>query len=106
MILTPGSSCKNRSSCLFEENLCRGQGQLLRSDGMRGRSPDGMLNAPKYRRALRHKSKRRPAMKKVSTAPAKQLRKNSQQKLTVGLDLGDRNGWYCVPDEVGQIQVE
>ena len=45
-------------------------------------------------------------MKKVSTAAAKQSRNNSQQKLTVGLDLGDRNSWYCVLDEAGQIQLE
>jgi hypothetical protein len=24
----------------------------------------------------------------------------------VGLDLGDRNSWYCVPDETGTIQLE
>jgi hypothetical protein len=29
-------------------------------------------------------------MKKVSTAAAKQIRNFSEQKLTVGLDLGDR----------------
>jgi len=29
-----------------------------------------------------------------------------QQKLTVGLDLGDRNSWYCVLDESGQLQLE
>ena len=45
-------------------------------------------------------------MKKVSTTLAKQSRKNSQQKLTIGLDLGDRNSWYCVMDETGQIQLE
>ena len=45
-------------------------------------------------------------MKKVSTVTAKQSRKISQQKLTVGLDLGDRNSWYCVLDEAGQIQLE
>jgi Ethanolamine utilization protein EutJ (predicted chaperonin) len=38
-------------------------------------------------------------MKKVSTTLARQSRKNSQQKLTIGLDLGDRNSWYCVLDE-------
>jgi transposase len=32
--------------------------------------------------------------------------KKSQQKLTIGLDLGDRNSWYCVVDEAGQIQRE
>ena len=45
-------------------------------------------------------------MKKVSTAAAKQSKNFSQQKLTIGLDLGDRNSWYCVVDEAGQIQLE
>ena len=45
-------------------------------------------------------------MKKVSTVAAKQSRNISQQKLTIGLDLGDRNSWYCVVDEAGQIQLE
>src|SRR5205807_6321874 len=50
--------------------------------------------------------KRRPAMKKVSIVAAKPSKKISQQKLTVGLDLGDRNSWCCVLDESGQIQLE
>ena len=41
-------------------------------------------------------------MKKVSTVGAKPSKKISRQKLTVGLDLGDRNSWYCVLDESGQ----
>jgi transposase len=45
-------------------------------------------------------------MKKVSTAAAKQSRNISQQKLTIGLDLGDRNSWYCVLDEAGQTRLE
>ena len=45
-------------------------------------------------------------MKKVSTVAATPSKKISQQKLTVGLDLGDRNSWYCVLDESGQIQLE
>jgi transposase len=45
-------------------------------------------------------------MKKVSTVAAKPSKKISQQKITVGLDLGDRNGWYCVLDESGQIRLE
>jgi len=45
-------------------------------------------------------------MKKVSTAATEQSRNISQQKLTIGLDLGDRNSWYCVLDESGQIQLE
>ena len=48
--------------------------------------------------------KRRPAMKKVSTVATKQSRNISRQKLTIGLDLGDRNSWYCVLDDAGQIQ--
>jgi transposase len=35
-----------------------------------------------------------------------QSRNISQQKLTIGLDLGDRHCWYCVVDEAGQIQLE
>ena len=45
-------------------------------------------------------------MKKVSIAATKLSRNISQQKLTIGLDLGDRNCWYCVVDEAGQIQRE
>jgi activator of 2-hydroxyglutaryl-CoA dehydratase len=55
---------------------------------------------------LKAQIKRRPAMKKVRTRAAAQSRNISQQKLTVGLDLGDRNSWYCVLDESGQIQRE
>ena len=45
-------------------------------------------------------------MKKISTAVSKQGRKVSQSTLTIGLDLGDRNSWYWVLDEVGQIRLE
>jgi len=45
-------------------------------------------------------------MKKVSTAVTMPSRNISQQKLTIGVDLGDRNSWYCVLDEAGHIQVE
>ena len=46
-------------------------------------------------------------MKKVSTAAVMQSRNFSvQQKLTIGLDLGDRRSWYCVLDEAGKVQVE
>jgi transposase len=44
-------------------------------------------------------------MKKVSTAASKQSRNISQQRLTIGLDLGDRS-CYCVLDEAGRIQME
>jgi transposase len=45
-------------------------------------------------------------MKKVSTAATIESRNISQQKLTIGLDLGDRNSWYCVLDETGKIELE
>src|SRR6201993_5430039 len=45
-------------------------------------------------------------MKKSSSATIKQSKNISQQRLTNGLDLGDRNSWYCVLDEAGQIQLE
>src|ERR1700730_14879346 len=45
-------------------------------------------------------------MRKVSTATTKQTRNFSEQKLTIGLDLGDRSSWYCVLDEAGQILLE
>ena len=45
-------------------------------------------------------------MKNVSTAVSNQGRIFSQPTLTIGLDLGDRNSWYCVLDEAGQIQLE
>jgi transposase len=45
-------------------------------------------------------------MKKISTVAVKSSRNIRQQKLTIGLDLGDRNSWYCVLDEVGQMQLE
>ncbi len=45
-------------------------------------------------------------MKKVSTAARKQSRNFSQQKLTIGLDLGDRSSCYCVLDETGSIVLE
>jgi transposase len=45
-------------------------------------------------------------MKKGSTVAAKPSRKISEQKLTIGLDLGDRSSWYCVLDESGSIVLE
>src|SRR5438477_11399921 len=45
-------------------------------------------------------------MKKISTAATKPSRNFSQQKLTIGLDLGDRSSCYCVLDESGHIVME
>jgi len=45
-------------------------------------------------------------MKKVSTAGTKQSNKFSEQKMTIGLDLGDRSSWYWVLDEAGEVLLE
>jgi hypothetical protein len=45
-------------------------------------------------------------MQKVSTAAVKATKNFSQQKLTIGLDLGDRSSWYCLLDEVGEVLQE
>src|SRR5438128_11945087 len=45
-------------------------------------------------------------MKKVSTAVSKGTKNFPEQKLTVGLDLGDRSSWYCVLDEAGEVLLE
>ena len=45
-------------------------------------------------------------MKKISTVATKQAKNVPPQKLTVGLDLGDRWSWYCVLDEAGKIRSE
>jgi len=45
-------------------------------------------------------------MKKISTVMAKKIEKNTTQKLTIGLDLGDRFSWYCVLDEAGEVVLE
>src|SRR5439155_23854449 len=45
-------------------------------------------------------------MKKISTATAHVIRKVESQRLTIGLDLGDRSSWYCVLDEAGEVLLE
>jgi len=45
-------------------------------------------------------------MKKISTVAVKQSRNCSEQKLTIGFDLGDRSSWYCVLDEAGSVLLE
>src|SRR5208283_546772 len=45
-------------------------------------------------------------MKKISTVTTKKVDKNASQKLTIGLDLGDRFSWYCVLDEAGEVVLE
>src|SRR5271168_662031 len=45
-------------------------------------------------------------MKKISTVAVKQSKNFTEQKLTIGLDLGDRSSWYCVLDEAGEVVLE
>src|ERR1700747_623796 len=45
-------------------------------------------------------------MKKGSTAATNRSRSLSQQKLTIGLDLGNRSSWYCVLEESGAVLLE
>ena len=48
-------------------------------------------------------------MKKISTVGAKQAKQTknfASQKLTIGLDLGDRSSWYCVLDGAGEVVLE
>jgi transposase len=45
-------------------------------------------------------------MKKVSTRAAKATKNFQGQKLTIGLDVGDRSSWYCVLDETGAVVLE
>ena len=45
-------------------------------------------------------------MKKISTVQAFQSEIFKEQKLTIGLDLGDRWSFYCVLDEAGQVILE
>jgi transposase len=45
-------------------------------------------------------------MKKISTTGAEKFGKMQVQRLTIGLDLGDRSSWYCVLDERGELVQE
>src|ERR1700682_5738475 len=75
------------------------------TDGMRRPVSGGMRYAPNSRRA-RSATERRPAMKKTSTVQALQSEDFKEQKLTIGVDLGDRWSFYCVLDEAGKIVLE
>src|ERR1700676_2057140 len=72
---------------------------------MRRPVSSGMRYAPNSRRA-RSATERRPAMKKTSTVQALQSENFKEQKLTIGVDLGDRWSFYCVLDEAGQVILE
>jgi len=75
--------------------------QLSLTDGMRKPVSERDAVRSQVIDVLKAQIKRRPAMKKNSTAAAKTTRKVSQQKLTIGLDLGDRSSWYCLARRSG-----
>jgi transposase len=45
-------------------------------------------------------------MKKTITVQAFKSENFKEQKLTIGLDLGDRWSFYCVMDEAGEVTLE
>jgi predicted NBD/HSP70 family sugar kinase len=45
-------------------------------------------------------------MKKISTVQAFSNEMLQEQKLTIGLDLGDRWSFYCVLEDAGKILLE
>jgi hypothetical protein len=49
---------------------------------------------------------RRPATKKISTVQAFGNEIFKEQKLTIGVDLGDRWSFYCILDEAGKVILE
>src|SRR6202522_3437245 len=51
-------------------------------------------------------AKRRAAMKKISTVQVWGNEILQEQKLTIGVDLGDRWSFYCVLEEAGKIILE
>src|SRR3984893_1822805 len=73
--------------------------------GMRRPVSRGMRYAPNVRRA-RGTMKRRPAMKKISTVQVFGNEIFKVQRLTIGMDLGDRWSCYCILDEAGEILLE
>src|SRR6202166_5005432 len=72
---------------------------------MRRPVSSGMRYAPNVRRAQGTK-KRRPAMRKITTVHVFKNEILKEQRLTIGLDLGDRWSFYCVLDEAGQVILE
>src|SRR6202050_4650967 len=71
---------------------------------MRRAVSSGMRYAPNERCA--RGAKRRPAMKKISTVQVWGNEILQEQKLTIGVDLGDRWSFYCVLEEAGKIILE
>jgi predicted NBD/HSP70 family sugar kinase len=45
-------------------------------------------------------------VKKISTVATNRNEIFEEHKLTIGLDLGDRSGHYCILDEAGEVILE
>src|SRR5215471_614087 len=56
--------------------------------------------------ALEAQEIKETGMKKTITTTEKANTKMRSEKLTIGLDLGDRSSWYCVLDERGEVMLE
>src|SRR5215468_2149909 len=56
--------------------------------------------------ALEAQEIKETGMKKTITTTGKASTRMRSQKLTIGLDLGDRSSWYCVLDERGEVILE
>lgn len=70
------------------------------------RSGAVLWSAHKLSNALEGHEMKEAAMNEFSNAAAQEIRRIESQRLTVGLDLGDRSGWYCVLDGAAEVTLE
>jgi transposase len=70
----------------------------------KSRSPERDAVSSQVIDALKAQEIKETGMKKISTTTTEAFRK--MQRLTIGLDLGDRSSWYCVLDESGEVILE
>ena len=108
---TSGRESKNSGCDLFHGHHSRLKLQELPrcfplTDGMRRPVSGRDAVRSQVIDVLEAQIKRRPARKKITTVAARQIRNISEQKLTIGLDLGDRSSWYCGLDETGGVLLE
>src|SRR5450759_802299 len=84
------------------QRCCAGSVQIAferNSDGMR--RPVSETGCDKLPKEAPEARKRRPAVKKISTAKIKS--QAAKKKVTIGIDLGDRSSRYCLLDEEGVV---
>jgi protein-S-isoprenylcysteine O-methyltransferase Ste14 len=74
----------------------------MKTDGMRRPVSERDAIRSQVIDALEAQEIKETSMEKSSTAAVVSM-KNFSQKLTIGLDLGDRSSWYCVLDEAGNV---